>query len=468
MRHSKNIYKKPDLFSKVYIMNKVWLIIQREFLTRVKKKSFLIVTILVPLLVPTILGGLIYVAVKQAEAAKPDTVMVLDESGQFNLDTTKNTKRFHFVSLDIPLEQAKIVYNETKDFALLYVPKFDINKPSGLALYTQENPSIEKVGELESILEERVRDLKLQEYKIDKEVLKNLKTKIDLKQINLSKTGEEKSSNSGILYGLGFALGIMIYVFVLVYGIQIMQGVIDEKTSKVVEIVVSSVKPFQLMLGKIIGIAAVGVVQFLIWIILITFLSTSVLGYFGLKMPQQQAMEEVTKKIKDPEVKEAIETQQQQQNVQVKELLDLLGGVQWAKIAFVFLFYFLGGYLLYGALFAAVGSGVESIQESQQFQFPITIPLLIGYFGLFMFVLRDPHGPVSFWLSIIPFTSPVAMVGLIAYGVPDWQLALSMILLIGGFVFTTWIAGRIYRVGILMTGTKVSWKVLAKWFMLRE
>src|SRR6266850_4943033 len=291
-------------------MNKVWLIIQREFLIRVRKRSFLIATILVPLLVPTILGGLIYIAIKEADSAKPEKVMVLDESGQFNLDSAKNTKRFVFVPLQIPLEQAKKVYNETKDFALLYVPQFDINKPEGLVLYTQENPSIEKVGDLESILQDRVRDLKLQEYKIDKEVLKNLKTKIDLKQINLSKTGEEKSSNSGILYGLGFVLGIMIYIFVLVYGIQIMQGVIDEKTSKVVEIIVSSVKPFQLMLGKIIGIAAVGVLQFLIWIVLSVFLSSGVLGYFGLKMPQKQAMEQMTKKMQqDPDVKQAMDQQ---------------------------------------------------------------------------------------------------------------------------------------------------------------
>ncbi|HTH56615.1 MAG TPA: ABC transporter permease [Cyclobacteriaceae bacterium] len=447
-------------------MNKVWLIIQREFLIRVRKKSFLIATILVPLLVPGILGGLIYVAVKEAESAKPDTVMILDESGQFNLDSTKNTKRFHFVPMLVALEHAKKAYNETKDFALLYVPKFDINKPEGLVIYTQENPSIEKIGDLETILQDRVRDLKLQEYKIDKEVLKNLKTKINLKQINLSKSGEEKSSNSGILYGMGFILGIMIYIFVLVYGIQIMQGVIDEKTSKVVEVIVSSVKPFQLMLGKIVGIAAVGVLQFLIWIVLITFLSSSVLGYFGLKMPQKQAMEEVTKKIQDEDVKQAM--QQQQSNVQVNELLANIGEIPFGKIAFVFVFYFLGGYLLYGALFAAVGSAVESIQESQQFQFPITLPLLIGYFGLFMFVLRDPHGPVSFWLSVIPFTSPVAMVGRIAFDVPAWQLALSMVMLIAGFIFTTWVAGRIYRVGILMTGTKVNWKVMAKWFMISE
>jgi len=446
-------------------MNKVWLIIQREFLIRVRKKSFLIATVVVPLIIPAIIGGLIYIMMKEAESAKPDTVMIVDESGQFNLDSTKNTKRFIFVPLQLTVEQAKKAYNETKGFALLFVPKFDISKPEGLVIYTQENPSIEKIGDLESILEDRVRDLKLQEYKIDKEILKNLKTKINLKQINITKTGEEKSSNSGILYGLGFALGIMIYVFVLVYGIQIMQGVIDEKTSKVVEVIVSSVKPFQLMLGKIIGIAAVGVLQFLIWIVLITFLSSGVLGYFGLKMPQKQAMEQVTKKIqKDEDVKQAMD----QQNVKVNEMLNNLGEIPFAKIAFVFVFYFIGGYLLYGALFAAVGSAVESMQESQQFQFPITMPLLIGYLGLFMFILRDPHGPVSFWLSIIPFTSPVAMVGRIAFDVPTWQLILSMVLLIGGFIFTTWIAGRIYRVGILMTGTKVNWKVMAKWFMMRE
>ena len=443
-------------------MNKIWLIIQREFLTRVQKKSFLIATILVPLIFPAIIGGLIYLMKKEAESAKADIVQVVDESGKFTLE---NNKRFTFVHLHMPLDQAKKVYNETKDFALLYIPPFEISKPEGLMIYIQENPSIEKVGDLESILEERVRDLKLEEYKIDKETLKSLKTNISLKQINLSDTGEEKSSNSGLLYGLGFGLGILIYMFVLIYGIQIMQGVIDEKTSKIVEVIVSSVKPFQLMLGKIIGIASVGIVQFLIWMILISVLSTGVLGYFGLKMPQKQAMEEVTKKFENnAEVKDAME----QQNSKVTDLLGNLSEIPFGKIAIIFVFYFLGGYLLYGALFAAVGSAVDSIQESQQFQFPITLPLLIGYMGLFMFILRDPHGSISFWLSVIPFTSPVAMVGRIAFGVPAWELALSMVLLIGGFILTTWIAGRIYRVGILMTGTKVSYKVLAKWFMMRE
>jgi ABC-2 type transport system permease protein len=441
-------------------MNKVWLIMQREFLNRVQKKSFLITTILVPLIFPAIIGVLVYIMKKDAESAKADTIQVVDESGKFIFE---NGKRFAFVPLSMPLEQAKKAYNETKDFALLYIPPFDLNKPEGMVMYTKENPSIEKVGNLESILQDRIRDLKLETYKIDQETLKSLKVSVDLKQINLSDTGEEKSSNSQILYFLGFGLGILIYMFVLIYGIQIMQGVIDEKTSKIVEVIVSSVKPFQLMLGKIVGIASVGLLQFTIWIILITALSTGVLGYFGLKMPQQQAMEEVAKSMDNQEVKVAME----QQSSKATELFNNFFQLPLGKIAFVFVFYFLGGYLLYGALFAAVGSAVESMQESQQFQFPITLPLLIGYFGLFMFILRDPHGSVSFWLSVIPFTSPVAMVGRIGSGVPDWQLGLSMALLIGGFLFTTWIAGRIYRVGILMTGTKVSWKVLVKWFLMK-
>jgi ABC-2 type transport system permease protein len=443
-------------------MNKIWLIIQREFLNRVLKKSFLITTILVPLIFPAIIGGLIYVAVKEAESAKPDVVHLLDESKKFNFE---NTNRFIFIPVSQSLDEAKKTYNSTKDFALLYIPNVDINKPEGVLLYTKENPSIEKVGDLESLIENRIHDLKLNEYNIDEATLKSLRPKVNLKQFNLTDSGEEKSSNSGMLYGLGFGLGILIYMFVLIYGIQIMQGVIDEKTSKIIEVIVSSVKPFQLMLGKIIGIASVGLLQFTIWIILITVLSSSTLAYFGLKMPQKQMMEQVTKQMsKDPQVKEAMD----QQNSKVGELLNNFSEIPFGKIIFVFLFFFLGGYLLYGALFAAVGSAVDSQQEAQQFQFPITLPLLIGYLGLFMFILRDPHGPISFWLSIIPFTSPVAMVGRIAFGVPNWQLFLSMTLLVGGFLLTTWVAGRIYRVGILMTGTKVNYKVLAKWFMMKN
>jgi ABC-2 type transport system permease protein len=415
----------------------------------------------VPLIFPAIIGGMVWFMIRESESAKPEVVHVLDESGKFAFE---NSKKFNFVIEKESLDKVKESYNKTEDFALLYLPVFDVAKPEGFIIYTKENPSVEKIGDLENVIEDRIRDLKLEQYNIDKATLAGLKTKVDLKQVNITETGEEKSSNSGILYGLGFILGILIYMFVLIYGIQIMQGVIDEKTSKIVEVIVSSVKPFQLMMGKIIGIASVGLLQFIIWILIITFVSSSVLGYFGLKMPQQQMTEQMMNQIDAEQKEQLVEAQ----NTKVNELLGSLGQIPFAKIAVVFVFYFLGGYLLYGALFAAVGSAVDSIQESQQFQFPITLPLLVGYMGLFLVILRDPHGPMSFWLSVIPLTSPVAMVGRIAFGVPTWELVLSMVLLVAGFIFTTWVAGRIYRVGILMTGTKVNYKVLAKWFMIKN
>lgn len=442
-------------------MNKIWLIAQREFLNRVQKKSFLIATILVPLIFPAIMAGMVWFMVREVESAKAEIVHVLDESGKFTLE---DTKRFAFVKETGNLDNAKEAYKKSKDFALIYIPVFDIAKPDGFVLYMKENQSDDKIGSLERILEDHIRDLKLGQYKIDKETLAGLKTNVDFKQVNISDTGEEKSSNSMILKILGFILGIMLFVFVLTYGMQIMQGVIDEKTSKIVEVIVSSVKPIQLMLGKIIGIASVGLVQFTIWILVITVVSSSILGYFGLKMPQKQMQEQVMSQM-DPEQKEEI---QKAQTSKVDEMLGGLSQIPFVKIALVFLFYFLGGYLMYGALFAAVGSAVDSIQESQQFQMPLMLPLMIGYMSVFTVVPLNPHGAMSFWLSIFPLTSPVVMVARIAYDVPAWELILSMVLLVAGFVLTTWAAGRIYRVGILMTGSKVNYKVLAKWFMTKN
>lgn len=258
------------------------------------------------------------------------------------------------------------------------------------------------------------------------------------------------------MFAIGMIGGILIYIFIFVYGAQIMQGVIEEKTSKVVEVIISSVRPFQLMLGKILGLASVGLLQFLIWIVLITTISSFVLGYFGLDTPQQEVMDQA-----------AMSANAVQSNSQFLETMRTLNEIPVFYMVSVFIFYFLGGYLLYGAMFAAVGSAVDSPAEAQQFIFPITIPMLISYFALFTFILDNPHGPISIWLSIIPFTSPIAMMGRIGFGVPPLELAASMICLIGGFIFTTWVASRIYRVGILMHGSKVSYKVLAKWFMMR-
>jgi ABC-2 type transport system permease protein len=441
-------------------MNKILLVMKREFLSRVQKKSFLIATILVPMIFPAIIAVMVYIFIKQEEGAKKARVEVLDHSGKIKLDSSDRYE-FVFLPSSTDREAAKRAYIKTEDFALLYVPQFDLAKPDGIVLYTKENPSIRKQQDIESMLEERIHDLKLEQFNIDKETLKSLKTSVTIKNIPASENGEEKESNTGMLYVLGFLLGILIYVFVLVYGMQIMLGVIEEKTSKIVEVIVSSVRPFQLMLGKIIGIAAVGLLQFTIWVVLIGFLSTTTLSLFGVKMPQQQAMEQIAK------ANNASGMQQMPQENPVTKILKSIDEIPVAYIVFNFAFYFLGGYLLYGALFAAVGSAVDSQQEAQQFNFPIMLPLIIGYFALFMFVLPDPHSTASFWFSIIPFTSPVAMVGRLAFGVPLWQLILSQVLLIGGFIFTTWIAARVYRVGILMHGSKVNYKVLAKWFMMK-
>lgn len=436
-------------------MNKIWLIFQREFLNRVQKKSFLIATILVPLIFPAIIAVMVFIFIKQEEGATKPKVEVLDSSGKIILESTD---RYEFVNLKMDLDAAKTAFRNSDHFALLYIPEFDLARPEGIILYTKENPSLRRLQDLEAMIAEEIHDLKLEQFNIDKETLKSLKTSVSLNNINVSET-EEKQSNTGMLYGLGFVLGILIYIFVLVYGMQIMLGVIEEKTSKIVEVIVSSVRPFQLMLGKILGIAAVGLLQFTIWVVLISVLSTATLKMFGLNMPQQQAMEQIAK-ANNPEM------QEMQENPMMK-VLQSVDEIPLGYIAFNFAFYFLGGYLLYGALFAAVGSAVDSQQEAQQFNFPIMLPLIIGYFALFMFVLPDPHSTASFWFSIIPFTSPVAMVGRLAFGVPWWQLLLSQVLLVGGFIFTTWIAARIYRVGILMHGSKVNYKVLVKWFMMK-
>ncbi|HEY5751072.1 MAG TPA: ABC transporter permease [Chryseolinea sp.] len=432
-------------------MNKIFLIIQREFLNRVQKKSFLIATIVLPLIFPAIMAVLVYFSIQQKKNATRQTIQYVDESGFFVPDTSK----FVFKKLVTDVKSAKEAFQTSDDYGLLYIPHFELSHPDGVTLYTKVNPSPNDIGNLEGMLENQIRELKMQKFNVDQKILDSLKTDVPIENLNVADAGQEKKSNSNVLLGVGVACGILMYMFIFIYGAQIMQGIIEEKTSKVVEVIVSSVRPFQLMMGKIIGLASVGLLQFLIWIVLITTLSSVVLAYFGVQMPQQQMMQEMAQN--NPNM----------QGPQSVEILKMMSQIPFGYVIFNFLFYFLGGYLLYGALFAAVGSAVDSPAEAQQFMFPITIPLLISYFGLFTFIMDDPHSTVSVWLSIIPFTSPIAMMGRIAFGVPTWQLALSMVSLILGFMLTTWVAGRIYRVGILMHGTKINYKVMAKWFMMK-
>ncbi|MEJ1241196.1 ABC transporter permease [Chryseolinea sp. T2] len=260
-------------------MNKIWLIIQREFLNRVQKKSFLIATILLPLIFPAIMAVLVWVAIEQKKNATKETVYYIDESGYFAPDTAK----FHFKQFNGSLDDAKRAITAVESFGLLYIPQFDLSNPKGIALYTNVDPSPSAVGDLEQLLANQLRDQKLKKFHVRQQLLDSLKTDVNIQRLSLA-GGQEKESDSRLLSGVGMASGILMYMFIFIYGAQIMQGVIEEKTSKVVEVIVSSVKPLQLMLGKIIGLASVGLLQFIIWIVLITTVSTVVLGAFGLQM----------------------------------------------------------------------------------------------------------------------------------------------------------------------------------------
>jgi ABC-2 type transport system permease protein len=431
-------------------MHKILLVIQREYLARVKKKSFLIATLLTPLIFPAIMGVFVWIAVQEKENQSLRIIEVIDETNLFFMESSE---QYAFTSSIKEVEEAKKMVQEGDRYGFLYIPKLELSNPKGIQFYSLENPSMSLMDYLEGALKRKMENQRLYEKGIDPQILKDIRSTVDIQSVTLGKEGEEKINDSTVNYALGFVSGILIYIFIFVYGNQIMQGVIEEKSSRIVEILVSSLKPFQLMMGKIVGIGAVGLTQFLIWVILIGTLSSIVMGVLGMQMPQQQAME-----LANPEFANA-----SPDSGEFSRILMAIEGIDFIALVISFIFYFLGGYLLYGALFAAIGSAVDAPSDAQQFMFPITIPLIVSYMGLFVFVLQDPNSTTSFWLSVIPLTSPIAMMGRISYGVPFWELALSMGLLVFGFLLTTWMAGKIYRIGILMHGTKPTYKVLWKW-----
>ncbi|MFC4871223.1 ABC transporter permease [Negadavirga shengliensis] len=433
--------------------NKVLLVIKREYLARVKKRSFLLATLITPLVFPTILGVFLWIAMSDIQQDSLRIIEVVDDNNTFFLESN-DLYMFSYGGLD--RDDAKELVQKGKRYGFLYIPKLNMDKPTGITFYTEEIPGLTMMTSLENNLKGKIEEQKLFASGIDPEILASLQTRVNIRSIIVGQQGNERISNSVVNYGVGFLAGILIYTFIFVYGNQIMQGVIEEKSSRIIEILVSSLKPFQLMMGKIIGIGAVGLTQFLIWILLISVVSSLVMGYFGLQMPQQQMMDL-------PNQGNYVLGEDKEDLFQV---LQLIQGIDFYQLVMAFLIYFVGGYMLYGAFFAAIGAAVDTPSDAQQFMFPVTIPLLIAYMGLFIFVLDDPNSKVSYWLSVIPFTSPVAMMGRISFGVPWDQLALSVMLLVSGFLFTTWVAGKIYRIGILVHGTKVGYKVLWKW--LRE
>lgn len=375
---------------------------------------------------------------------------VIDESGLMGaVFVSDDEVSYEYISTNLDVAKSDLLESDVD--GLIYIPDFELNEPQGFALYGASNQSISTLSSIENTLELHIESLRLLASGLDKEVIDSFEAHIDLNTINLSNSGGEQESSSGAATIIGYIASFMIYMFVFIYGAMCMRGVIEEKSSRIVEIVLSSVKPFELMMGKVIGIAMVGLTQFVLWILLTAGISMLISVFMS------------------PEALEmgAANSEMSSEADMMATALSALGGINMTLVLSAFLFYFIGGYLLYGALFAAIGSASDSDADAQQFMVPVTAPLIISIISLSL-VLQDPHGSVSFWMSIIPFTSPIIMMMRIPFGVAPWELILSMFMLILGFLFTLWIAGRIYRVGILMHGTKVNWKILAKWFMTSD
>ncbi|TAE73657.1 MAG: ABC transporter permease [Bacteroidetes bacterium] len=448
-------------------MNKIWLVIQREYIIRVRNKTFLLTTFLTPLLFAALFVIPILLMVS---SVSNKTIEVVDEN---NLFQQKFKGKNEFVgkknkmsgeeiifqkSKYTNIEEARNAFKESKKYALLHIPKLDIEKPKGVKIYAEKGLSVEVESQITQIVETTIEEAKIVKFGIDKQMLDKVKTDLDVE--TLKTTGEQ--NNSALLYGVGFGGGIIIYMAVFIYGAIVMRGVVEEKSSKIIEVIISSVRPFQLMMGKILGIALVGLTQFALWIILTLVIVTGITSFLGADKMAEQQVKQNTEMLN--------EKQAQEVDKKTKKALSGINNITQdlpiTKILVAFVLYFIGGYLMYSALFAAVASAVDTEVEAQQFTTPISMPLIIS-FVMGQFILREPDGAIAFWLSIFPLTSPVVMMMRLPFDVPLWQLTLSISCLFLGFVGAVWLAGRIYRVGILTHGEKITYKKLYQWLFLK-
>ena len=437
-------------------MNKIFLIIKREYLTRVKKKSFILMTILGPVIMASIMIVPIYIATKSASSK---TVAIVDESGFFT-EGFKGTKDLKFINLHMKIETAKDNYDRLGADMILYIPQPAYTFPSEIYIYSKKQPGMIAESYIRSSINDDLRQLRLKKRGISTDIIEEMKTSIDVSTIKLKDDGTEEESMATRDFILGLVGGILIYFFIFMYGAQVMRGVIEEKTSRIVEIIISSVRPFQLMMGKIVGVAMVGLTQFVLWVIL----TLSIVGSFQVAyytqitdMKKQETLQ--LGQAIDPSNPLKVDIQKDTTSM----AMEAISTINFPVIIGGFLFYFLFGYLLYAALFAAVGSAVDNETDTQQFMLPLTVPLILSIV-MAQFIAGDPDGSVSFWFSIFPLTSSIAMMIRLPFGIPIWQVALSMSLLIGGFILATWFAGKVYRTGILMYGKKPSYKEVWKWF----
>lgn len=393
-------------------------------------------------------------------------IAVIDNTGKYSAAIPQTEYlAFSFIA-NTPVDQVKNSLEESGYYALLTIDSTAEDMMPRLTIYSPKQPSIDVISHIENSLEKEIETRKLQSYNIanlDK-ILADVKTEVKLRSIKVTKSGEEKESNTLITMGIAYLLSFLMYMMVLMMGNQIMQGVIEEKNNRVVEVIISSVKPIHLMMGKILGLAAVSLVQIFIWIILTLGLSTVGINIITEKNHIANVAQ-VQGASQNVMVEQGADQANMSSNVAPGEgenFISALKGQNYSLIIGGFIFYFIAGFLLYAAMFAAIGSAVENISDTQQLVMPITLPLILALVVMISGI-KSPDGSLAFWFSIIPFTSPIVMLTRLPFGVPTWQLALSASLLVITFVVITWLAAKIYRVGILMYGKKYSWKEMWKW-----
>jgi len=439
-------------------MHKIWLIIKREYLTRVRNRTFILSTFLTPLFFAALIGIIVFITVKNTDKEK---VAIIDNSGVFK-KATDSVK-----SIQLVLNPAVDTTNYEKNgySAILFSPHSGINNTNNWRLYSRKSYAVSAVASIEDKIRKGTENNMLMErYQVNStniDSVREASRKIELEEKRIGAGTQSQDGNSVVAYGVGYGAGFLIYITLFIYGAMVMRGVMEEKTNRIAEVIISSVKPFELMMGKIIGIGAVGLTQFLMWIILITVFSSII----GALIPHELLVQvnEANKSIPGG-----------QMNMQGNEALlglarasNELSSVNWLLVVGCFIFYFLFGYLFYAALFAAVGSSVnEDPQDAQSLMFPITMPIILAIV-IMINAITHPDSSLATWSSIIPFFSPIVMMARIPFGVPGtvpyWQLGLSMLLLVLGFLTTTWISAKIYRTGILLYGKKATWKEMWKW-----
>ena len=441
------------------------IIISREYLNKVKKKSFIWTTLLVPILVAGLTIGIMVAMMNTKEKTK--TIAVVDESG-IVLPYLTDSETIHYQPLQgVVLDSIKTNLASYGFDGVLSVGQLDtLEKTVPADLYSPKPFGMELVDNINARINRAVEDYRIASYHIEglDQILKDVKANVRLRSYTVSDSGEEKISEAGVYSILSMILGIFLFMFITLFGGMVMSSVIEEKASRVVEVLVSSVKATELMFGKIIGIALVALTQFLLWIVLsvaIISIGGAVIGFDKLAGGDATEMVSSMGGV-DAEQLEAV-TAQVSEESGLSTVVSTLTNIPWGQLIGLFLVYFVFGYLLYASMFAAIGSAVENEGDTQQLQLPLTIPLMLAYI-IALYAFRAPDSSIAFWGSIIPFTSPIVMISRLPFGVPAWEIILSIVLLVLTFVLFAWASAKIYKVGILMFGKKSTWKDLWKWF----